>query len=133
MKNFTKSELKIVGIILLVTALVSLQNFKVSIRRARDAQRKGDARTIYQALEAYHADFGFYPLATEDGKILACEKEVVDVEGARSIVLEERLRATMDPCEWGEDSLADFTQPEYTPYLNKLLRDRNSQEGVMYR
>lgn len=112
MKFFSKSEFKVILIIFAGLVIISLPNFIVSLRRARDAQRKADIGSIQDALFRYQADFGTFPLSV-DGKIAACEPvSYVEVSGIKTPVF--------SACDWGESSLADLSDSSYPPYL-KLI------------
>ena len=65
MKFFTKKELKVIALIFLGIALVSMPNFRISLRRQRDLQRKNDIGDIAKALDKYHEDFGIFPLTKD--------------------------------------------------------------------
>ena len=113
MKFFTRKELLAVVLILGVVILASLSNFKVSLRRARDVQRKNDIRSVSDALIKYNEDFGPFPLA-EDGKIVGCHGPETKID--------EKGRITgLVACEWGRDALAD-----------KLPQDPLFEEGLRY-
>lgn len=137
MKFFTKNELKGVGIILLFIFALSIFNFRISLRRARDAQRKGDLRAISNALEKYHDDFGFFPPATQNGKIKACFDGVL--EGRKSEDEEESpfilddFFAQLKACEWGKDSLRDVSDPDHPAYLPTIPADPKTDQDVNYR
>lgn len=117
---------------MLLLAVASFPNFKVSLRRARDSQRKADVRSTANALANYHEDFGFFPPASEDGKIVACERSEGGVQEGNFLTLEEKILATFAPCEWGGDSLADTEDPSYPPYLAIIPLDPNSEDGFKY-
>lgn len=109
MNNFSKSELKAILIIFAFLVVISTPNFIVSLRRARDAQRKADIGSIQDALYRYQADFGTFPLSI-NGKIAACEPvSFKEVSGIKTPVF--------SPCEWGKSSLADLSDSSYPPYL----------------
>lgn len=120
MKSFSKNELIGIGIILLAISLASLYNFRISIRRGRDAQRMADLGSVTNALVRYGDDFGFYP-ASVDGKVAACEP--VTIEGESFI---------FSPCEWGKDSLRDLFDESYPAYLEKLPADPKAELGFSY-
>lgn len=121
MKFFTKEEALAVSLILLVIGTVSFFNFRVSLRRSRDLQRKSDIGAISDALIKYREDFGFLPLSSSDGKILACEP-----------VTKEGQAIKFSPCEWGKNKIADLTDPTYPPYISSLPIDPSSRQGVSY-
>lgn len=60
-KGFTLIELLIVVAIIGVLSALLMTNFVGIRQRARDGQRKSDARQIQSALELYRADIGSYP------------------------------------------------------------------------
>jgi hypothetical protein len=136
MKFFSKSEtLGILAILTLILA-ASLYNFRISLRRARDAQRKADLGRISNAVGAFHNDFGFYP-PSFDGKIVACKKEGADkyIEDMNPFNLKDSeidLFEIYTTCEWGKDSLSDVFDLEYPPYLGTLPMDPHSSTGAHY-
>jgi len=115
-----KNELISLTIIFSVLLIAIFVNLKISFRKARDAQRKGDVRSIYDALLAYHEDFGFYPLAIE-GTIAACEPVEFDNFGS----------PTFSTCRWGWDELRDVFDKEYPKYLT-LPSDPHHTYGTKY-
>lgn len=129
MKFFTKKEILAILIILLGIGLASYYNFLLSLRRARDAQRKDDLGGIATALAKYNQDFGSYPTSSFDGKIVACkdpnEKLKKDSKG--------RFIVNFIPCEWGKDSLRDVTDPNFLPYLKVIPQDVDKDKGASYR
>lgn len=71
-KGFTLVELLIVIMILGILAALITGNFFTSLKKGRDAKRKGDLEQIQRALEMYYEDKKAYPLAlTFGGKL--CE------------------------------------------------------------
>lgn len=131
MKFFTKEETKAVGAILLLIAVVSFSNFRVSLRRARDAQRKADIGSIYSSLNEFQSDFGSFPLS-KDGKIAFClpvaKKEQID-EIKRSISISD---FDYSVCEWGKDAIKDLSDTTYPAYLAVIPRDPHYSKGVAY-
>lgn len=112
MKFFSKSESKALFVIFAFLIFISTPNFIVSLRRARDAQRKADVGSIQDALYRYQADFGTFPLAV-DGKIAACQPvSYKEVAGIKTPVF--------SPCDWGKSSLADLSDSSYPPYLKVI-------------
>jgi type II secretory pathway pseudopilin PulG len=124
MDYFSRQELKALLIIIGLIILVSLPNFLVSLRRARDAQRKADLGTIHDALLRYQADFGSFPLA-KNGKIAACAPVTVKELGEAKIF-------DFSPCDWGRDGLSDLADSSYPAYINRLPREPNWAKGVAY-
>lgn len=124
MKAFSKSEIKALVIIFGLLLTVSTPNFIVSLRRARDAQRKADIGSIYDALNKYQADFGTFPLSV-DGKIAACAPVKIIKNFPKDTVV-------FSGCNWRKDSLADLSDPAYPPYLKIIPQDPHFNRGVSY-
>lgn len=124
--NFTKKEFGVVFITLSVIIAVTFSNLQVSFRRARDVQRKGDLRAIYNGLVAYREDIASFP-ASDDGKIVACFGGV-----------DEKDIPQRKPCEWREDKLRDifydYENPDndYPSYIGNLPADPHYDKGVEY-
>lgn len=124
MKFFDNSELKAILIIFAFLAVISTPNFVVSLRRARDAQRKADIGSIQDALFRYQADFGTFPPSIE-GKIAACEPvSYKDVAGIKTPVFSS--------CDFGKSSLADLSDSSYPAYLKLIPNDPKKNEGRLY-
>ena len=135
MKPFTKQELKAVGIILLAIVLASAYNFRISIRRARDAQRRSDIGAIAGALNRYQQDFGSFPLASSDGEIRACAGEGFNAGEVKKMLETEKaldFYELLAACEWGKDALADVLDPGYPPYLKVIPGDPRRGQGISY-
>lgn len=136
MEFFSKNELKGIGVIFGFILLLSLINFRVSLRRARDAQRKGDMRAISDALEKYQDDFGFFPLATNDGKIRACgvggPETATEFNGEENDFNLREYLENLSPCEWGVDALRDLSDATYPPYLETIPSDPKANSGFSY-
>lgn len=107
MTFFTKQETLVILLTLLVIFIVSFFNFKTSLRRQRDSERKNDLGFLTKALDKYLNDFGEFPVAAPDGKIVACT-------GTSPLLLV--------PCEWGKNS----------DYLSLLPIDPKAGEGYSY-
>jgi type II secretory pathway pseudopilin PulG len=88
MKFFNKEETIVVSVILLVLIVVSSFNFRISLRRARDAQRKGDIREYSRFLDKFQNEYGFMP-ASSNGKIKACNPK-----------MDEKGSYSFEVCEW---------------------------------
>lgn len=124
MKFFSKKELVAIIIILTVIAAASLSNFRISLRRARDTQRKNDIGTLTDALVRYGGDFGSFPIS-RDGKIVACKGPETKIDKKGRIT-------NLVPCEWGKDSLADISDPSYPAYISTLPADPQNEMGLRY-
>ena len=64
-KGFTLLELLIVIAILGVLAAMITGNFFTSLKKGRDAKRKGDLEQIQRALEMYYEDKKAYPVTAD--------------------------------------------------------------------
>jgi hypothetical protein len=124
MRFFKREEVKALSLILLVLVLVCIPNYWVSLRKARDAQRKADFGTLLQALERYQSDFRTFPLS-QDGKIAACGPYEVKIENKKKIYL-------YSPCRWGKDPLTDPADPTFPAYLKVLPNDPQAKKGFKY-
>lgn len=125
MRFFSKEEALVICSILLLIVIISFGNFKVSLRRSRDAQRKNDIGAISDGIAKYGNDFAKYPLSSPEGKILACRPKVSQDKKAKKIV-------EFEPCEWGKDSLRDALDLTYPVYIETLPSDPQASEGERY-
>lgn len=126
MKFFSNKELKIVGSILLIIAFISFFNFRISIRRARDNQRKNDLGVLQSSLEKYNRIVGIFPLSTEDGKIMACKDD--DTYFDKKLKIWVNVKA----CNWGNDVLRDFSESESEILMNPIPTDPKNEEGLSF-
>lgn len=62
-KGFTLIELLIVITIIAILSAIGLVSYTSFVKNARDAKRKSDLNFIQSALEQYHADQKYYPVA----------------------------------------------------------------------
>ena len=136
MKFFTKNEFIAVLSILAVVIIVSLFNFKVALRRARDTQRRDDLGAIYNAVEKYQLEFGFFPLSSDAGKIKACKPdnygEIVTELSHLPIFDQGAYLSKLKECEWGHDSISDLTDDARPRYIKTLPVDPKSDEQISY-
>ena len=135
MKFFTRSELISVLVIMTLLTIVSVFNLRVSLRRARDAQRISDVNAIVDAIAKFGGDFGFYPPSSEDGRILACKGDNYDAVVASMSEDDFNLAKYFEglrPCNWGEDVLTDLSDATYKPYLDKIPSDPGNKINTNY-
>lgn len=66
-KSFTFIELMIVIGIMGILAAVFIPTFSSSLKKSRDAKRKGDIASIQSAIETYYEDTKTYPLSLPTG------------------------------------------------------------------
>ena len=134
MKPFSKPELTVVLVALAGIITLSLFNFRASLRRARDAQRRNDMGYIATQLAEFKAVAGYVPLASDDGRIKACEpdnfKELQNKLLAQEINTTEYLES-LRPCDWGYDPLEDLINE--VVYIETLSGDPESEQGIVYR
>lgn len=128
MKNFTKNELIGIVAIFLVLIAVSVPNFALSLRRARDQVRRDDLGALVHALDEYVSDFGELPPASPDGRIMDC------VKPGDTVKIDKKGRLVVDlvPCNWGRDALVDLTPGSSKVYMPILPRDPDYNKGVTY-
>lgn len=98
-QGFTLVELLVVISIIGILATLVTANLNSARSRARDAQRKSDARSVATALRLYFNDKGVYPASDSSGNILGC--------GAAGTTV----------CTWGEEWSVGSTV--YMPTLSK--------------
>lgn len=135
MKPFKKEELVGLTIIIFLIFLVTGLNIVVAIRRSRDSQRKDDLGAISNALVGFYEDYGFFPPATEDGRIRACKAEDFD-----SVVADlsdepfslDKFVTGLTGCEWGKDSLKDLSATTSAVYMKTIPADPKHKEGISY-
>lgn len=127
-KKFTKTEVISLLVIFLILIGISIPNFMVSLRRARDQVRKDDMGALEHGLGDYFADFRSFPLSSNDGKIVACknpgDQVTLDKTG--------RLVVNLIPCEWGRDAIVDLTPGSNKEYIHILPREPNYLKGATY-
>lgn len=127
MKPFSKSEIISLIIIFSILIAISVPNFIVSLRRARDQVRRNDMGALVHALAEYNADFRIFPSASPDNLIVDClkpgDKAVKDSKGL--------WRADMIPCRWGKDAFTDLITNNKV-YISILPRDPDYQKGATY-
>jgi hypothetical protein len=138
-KFFSKSESLGILLILVFIFLISLYNFNLSLRRARDVQRRDDLTALAQGLEKFYNDFGVYPPATSEGKIVACpapgvtQEDLKKIIGNRPEINRIKIFPKLAGCEWGASVLTDPSDPSITPYLSVIPKDSHASEGASYK
>lgn len=104
--------------------VISTPNFIVSLRRARDSQRKADIGSIQDALFRYQADFGTFPLSI-GGKIAACRPVSFEEVGSIKTLV-------FSACDFGKSSLADLSDSLYPAYMKLIPNDPQAGRGRFY-
>ena len=127
MKKFSKEEAKFLAIIFIILLLMVLINFRTSFRKARDAQRKGDVETVINGLEdGFFKNFGYFPLSSPDGKMLACK-------GPNTKYGEKEAKfINLIACEWGKDALMDLFDPNFPAFISTLPKDPQTAKRISY-
>lgn len=69
-KAFTLIELLVTISILAILAVVGMGQYRTSLIKARDSQRKSDLSNVSRALEMYYNDQGKYPESDSYGRIV---------------------------------------------------------------
>lgn len=123
---FTGAETIFLAVVFLILIIVSIPNFSLSLRRARDQNRRDDLGLMESFLGKYSSDFGSFPLSSSDGKILNCLKPG-DVP-----YKDEKGFWVVNPisCEWGKDPFLNLVSSE--KYLEALPQDPEWEKGVSY-
>ncbi len=116
--GFNKSELIATTTILALVFLAIVLNLRVSLRRERDFQRKGDLQSIISALVEFQIVTASFPPSFE-GKIVACFGGV-----------DERGIPQAIPCEWHKDGLTNIFTGEV--FLERLPTDPQHNQGARY-
>jgi len=124
MKIFSKEESLAVVAILLALIIISVPNFQVSLRRARDAQRKNDIGILANSLGLFANNFGSFPLSTSNGEIMACNPRFSQVG--------KQVKVDFDPCEWGKNALKDPFGKILPPYIANLPFEPKAEDGLNY-
>src|SRR5512146_2042380 len=113
LKAFTKNEIFGLIAIFLLLIIISVPNFLLSLRRARDQVRRDDLGALVHSLDEYITDFRELPPASPDGRIMDClypgEKVTTDKKG--------RLIVNLRPCDWGKDAFIDLTPGSKKVYM----------------
>ena len=126
MNKFSKPELISIFVIFTVLIIISVPNFIISLRRARDQVRRDDMGVLETSLAEYSADFRSFPLSSPDGRIMNClrpgDKPIKNNKGTWTI--------DPIPCDWGKDSFTDLTSGKI--YISILPRDPDYQKGSAY-
>lgn len=126
MKLFSKTETISLVVIFGILIAISIPNFIISLRRARDQVRRDDMGALVHALDVYSADFRGFPVSSPDGLIMDCLKPgdvpVKDNKGMWVV--------NLIPCQWGKDAFTDLINGKV--YISILPRDPDYQKGAKY-
>ncbi len=135
MKIFTKQESIVVSLIFLVVFSVTFFNMQTSLRRARDAQRKGDLGDISNSILKFKDELGFFP-PSENGMIKMCKasnfNEILEKVKNRPTFDTELFFQGLRVCEWGKDGLYDVLDDSVAPYMKTLPSDPKTVNGLNY-
>lgn len=128
-KIFSKSELIIITTVLLVVGIVSYFNMQVSLRRARDFQRKEDIVNLTTDIEFFKERWHFYPLS-EEGRIMACAND----NTVKDYKENHFSRTSLVPCNWYVDTFFNPEIPgeEKISYQPIIPGDPETGQGKSY-
>lgn len=141
MKRFKLNYKKeIIGtlVILFAILLYSYWNYLISLARSRDIQRRDDITAVMQSLERFYNDYDRYPLASDNGEIVAClpeDWERADMKkllGGRPLENREKMFQAFGPCKWGDSVFEDFSAEGKEEYLSRVPVDMKESEGWSY-
>lgn len=129
MKPFTKQEIFGLSIIFLILLAISIPNFALSFKRARDNTRKADLGTMVYGMGEYQKDLLTFPLSNSQAEVVACiapgEKIETDSKG--------RLIVSFIPCKWGFDALYDpRNENKEEAYIKTIPNDPQNSMGAKY-
>jgi type II secretory pathway pseudopilin PulG len=126
MKPFSKSEIISLAVIFIVLIAVSIPNFIISLRRARDQERRDEFGILMKSLDVFVTDTRTFPLSSSDARILDCLKPGdKPVKNSKGLWVVNPI-----PCEWGKDALTDLITGKV--YMPILPRDPDYQKGGSY-
>jgi prepilin-type N-terminal cleavage/methylation domain-containing protein len=110
-QGFTIIELLIVIAIIGILALLVITNFQGAQAKARDAVRKADVNSMYQKLEEFYGDFGYYPAQIPSNAIMPGldTNASVDGDGATIVMTTPVTGALTAP------TYTDAVEYRYTP------------------
>lgn len=113
-------------IIFTVLIAVSIPNFIISLRRARDQTRRDDMGSLQTFLGEYVRDVESFPPASSDGRVSSC------VKSGTKPAQDNKGNWIIDyiPCNWGEDPLKNPITDKI--YISLLPRDPDYQKGAAY-
>ena len=119
-KAFTLVELLVVMAILGILVTLVGGSFRNAQRRGRDTQRKSDLKQLANSFELFYQDYGYYPSADGQGRIVACPY----AEGTSGVV-----------CTWGVGQFCDVDDYNNTRtiYFKKLPQDPVKSYQYFYR
>ena len=84
-KFFNKTEVKTLLWIFGFLILISIPNFRLSIKRAHDAQRRDALGKITTFLSEFKNTNSGYPLSDSDGKMIGCDPKTIDKVAVYSV------------------------------------------------
>jgi len=131
-------ESKGIFLIFFCVIVATLLGFRSSFMRERDIQRVLDIGALEVGINKYYSEFGFYPEASVDGRIVACigDKTVFETDSTGKVKFTSNKKVkllNLIPCEWGKDPLGDAGDLEYPPYVSIIPKDPLSDKGGSYK
>jgi general secretion pathway protein G len=133
-KGFTLVELLVVIAIIALLALLGGANYIQSLKRGRDARRKGDLEQLRAALEMYRTDNNAYPIDTTATNQTALETNFTDlVKSTGPLMVGKYLTKTIsDPGTGGSgyEYLTDATGSTYNLCANLEINPTTDTCGI---
>lgn len=124
---------------LAIVIVANLRGFTVSYARMRDIQRNLDVGFLVNGLVQYRNDYGHFPQATDDGRIIACRGENTSLAKTADNKMIFEPGATkpkvnnLAACDWGVDYLGDPLDENAPRYVSILPKDPLANKGVIYK
>jgi len=124
---------------LLIVIVSNLRGFAVSYARMRDIQRNLDVGFLVNGLQQYASDYGQYPEAADDGRIIACRGETTGFAKTADNQMIFEPGATkpkiknLVACDWGTSYLGDPLDSNAPRYVSVLPKDPLTNKGVVYK
>jgi len=124
---------------LLIVIVANLRGFAISYARMRDIQRNLDVGFLVNGIKQYKSDYGLFPEAISDGRIVACRGETTGfakTDGNQMIFEPGATKPKIKnlvPCDWGVGYLGDPLDSNAPRYVSILPKDPLADKGVVYR
>lgn len=124
---------------LAIVIVANLRGFAVSYARMRDIQRNLDVGFLVNGLVQYRSDYGHFPEATDDGRIIACRGETTGLAKTpdNKMIFEPGASKpkvkNLVACDWGVGYLGEPLDENAPRYVSILPKDPLTNKGVVYK
>lgn len=124
---------------ILIVLVANLRGFAVSYARMRDIQRNLDIGFLVNGLAQYKSDYGQFPQATDDGRIIACRGETTGFAKTadNQMIFENGAKKpkikNLVACDWGNSYLGDPLDENAPRYVSIIPKDPLTAKGVVYK